>query len=132
MIRLREVLRNRASDVLNSRVDTALSNLKIFFEFLDSELQLKSIKQELMKNLPDANSLIQDFEHKRRLAFPAIYIEKVRNCLSILLYWIEKNIEPWQLMIQFSSGGDVNTYTREAMLEFFTPVAKYIEEKISE
>jgi len=131
MIRLRELLHSRADDVINSRNDTALNNLRIYFEFLDSDLQLKSIMQELSKNLPDASSLIKDFENKRRLVLPAVYIEKVKCCLSILSYWIEKDIEPWQFMVQFTSGGDVNIYTREALLEFFRPVAKYIMEKIS-
>jgi hypothetical protein len=80
-----------------------LSNLKIFFEFVDNNLMLKSIFDELMKDLPDAEPLIERIRTSRRVLLPSSYLEKVKACLSILQYMIEKNKEPWQLVSHVSA-----------------------------
>jgi hypothetical protein len=131
MIPLKEVLVSRANDVLNSRHDTVLSNLKIFFEFLDSDVLLKSIKQELMDNLPDAKPMIDKWSGNRQITLPASYLEKVKTCFAFLVYSIENNYDPWGLMVMISREEDINMLTTEAMHEFFDPVAKYFEEKIT-
>ena len=129
MSQLPNVLESRTMDVLNSTSDTALSNLKIFFEFLESNLLLKSILDELMKDLPDAEPLIEGIKTKRRVRLPSSYLEKVKACLSILQYMIEQNEEPWQLMDSVSTSQNVDVITGEALKEFFVPVVKYIDEK---
>lgn len=130
MIGVKQTLERRAMAVVNSRTDTALSNLKIFFEFLDSDIQLKTMMQELKKDLPDVKPMMTNLGITRRLTLPPVYLQKVKTCLSILLYMIKENCEPYQITINVSAYQDADILTKEAMREFFIPVAQYIEEKI--
>jgi len=116
-------------DVLHSTADTVLSNLKIFFEFLNGDLLLRSILDELKKDLPDAEPLITGIKTKRRVILPSSYLAKVKTCLSILQYIIEKSEEPWRLMSSVSASRNVDAMTQEALKEIFVPVCKYIDEK---
>jgi hypothetical protein len=118
-------------DVLHSTADTVLSNLKIFFEFIEGDLLLKSVLEELSKNLPDPEPLTSQIKTTRRIKLPSSYLEKVKACLSILRYMIEKNEEPWQLMSFVSASSNVDAMTEEALKEFFVPICKYIDEKIT-
>lgn len=130
MSQLRSLLESRTMDVLHSTADTALSNLKIFLEFLESNLLLKSILDELKKDLPDAEPLIADIKTKRRIRLPSSYLEKVKACFSILQNMIEKNEEPWGLMSFVSALRNVDAMTQETLRQFFVPVAKYIDAKV--
>jgi hypothetical protein len=130
MFQFQRVFKNRVQDVLDSRGDTVLSNLKIFFEFLNSDLLLKSILGELAKNLPDPKPLMEDMKTGRRIILPSSYLEKVKTCLSILRHMVETNEAPYQLMFWISGITNSNVMTREALKEFFVPVCNYIDEKI--
>ena len=129
VFQLQRVFKNRVQDALDSRVDTVLSNLKIFFEFLNNDLLLKSILGELTKNLPDPKPLMESMKTSRRIILPSSYLEKVKTCLSILRHMVETNEDPFQLMCFISASRSVDTMTREAMEAFFVPVCKYIEER---
>jgi len=130
MFQLKSVLQNRARDVLSSTSDTALGNLKISFELLDSNPMLKSVLDELMKNLPNPEPLIAKIKSTRRIILPSSYSEKVKACLSVLQHMIKKNEELWQLVSFVSASRNVNVMTREALKEFFEPVYVYITEKV--
>lgn len=131
MFQLRSVLQNRANSVLYSTCDTAISNLKIFFEFVNSNLMLRSVLDELMKELPDFGPLYAEMQSKRRMILPSSYLDKVKVCLSALQYIINKNIGPWTLLETISPSRNLDQLTREAMKEFFEPVYVYIDERIS-
>jgi len=130
IFQLRSILNNRANDVLFSRHDTALGNLKIFFEFIENNLILKSVLEELSKDLPDPEPLIAQIKNSRRAVLPSSYLYKVRACLSLLKYMIEKNEQPWEIMAHISASRNINSLTSEAFQEFFVPVYKYIDERI--
>lgn len=132
MSQLRNKFENRAMDVLYSRADTSLTNLKIFFEFLNGDLLLRSIFEELSRNLPNPETLVLQMKTTKKIILPSIYLEKVRACLSILLHLVEKNEEPWH-MISFSVSRSRNadTMTEEVMKEFFVPICNYFEERIA-
>jgi hypothetical protein len=92
---------------------------------------LKSVLEELSKDLPDPEPLMSQIKTTRRIILPSSYLEKVKACLSILRHMIEKNEEPWQLMSFVSASGNVDAMTKEALREFFVPVCKHIDEKIT-
>jgi len=127
----RNTFESRTMDVMHSTADTVMSNLKILFEFINSDLLLRSVLEELSKDIPDPEPLMSQIKTTRRITLPSSYLEKVKACLSILRHMIEKNEEPWQLMSSVSATGNVNVMTEEAMREFLVPVCKYINEKIA-
>lgn len=129
MSHLLSILDSRAEDVLHSTSETALSNLKIFFDFLSSNLLLSSILNELMKDLPDAEALIAKMNSSRSMRLPSSYLEKIKACLSILSYMISKNEDPWHLMALAAATSDAAYINREVLHVFFTPLYKYIREK---
>jgi len=131
MSQLRNIFESRTMDVLHSTADTVLNNLKIFFDFLNSDLLLRSILDELSKDLPDPEPLMSQIQNTRSITLPPSYLEKVKACLSILRHMIEKNEEPWQLMSFVSASGNLDVMTDEVVKEFFVPVCKYIDEKIA-
>lgn len=130
MSHLRNLFENRTSDVLHSTSDTVLGNLKIFFEFLNDNLLLKSILEELEKNLPDPEPIVAHIRSIRRIILPSSYLEKVKTCLSILQHMIQKDEEPWKLMSFVLTDGNTDYLTAQALREFFVPVQKYIDERI--
>jgi hypothetical protein len=130
MSNLANILQSRAQDVIDSRTDTVLGNLNISFDYLNSELMLKAVFDELVKNLPDSKPLIDKIIQTRRINLPSSYKEKVQACISILLFWVKGNQEPFQLMSFFSHYTDSDIMTNEAMTFFFIPVYKYIAERI--
>ena len=91
MSQLRRIFVSRTSDVLSSNAETVLSNLKIFFNFANSNLITKTVLEELMKDLPNPETVLTQMKQKRRILLPSTYLEKVKTCLSILLFWIEKS-----------------------------------------
>jgi len=116
--------------VLSSTSDTAASNLSIFFEFIKDNLPLKSILEELTKDLPDFESIRNEMNSRRRLAFPQSYLDKIKVCLSALLYIIEKNEEPWRLTFNVNPVSNTDVGTRFALQQFFEPFYEYIDEKV--
>ena len=130
MLHLQKTLQSRAQDVLNSTMDTAISNLKIFFEFINGNLLLKSIFDKLLDDLPNAEQLVSKIKQSRRLQFPSSYEDKIKFCVSILLNMIENDEEPYALLSRLSTPMNRNVVTKETMKEFFLPVWKYLDERL--
>lgn len=123
-------LQSRAQDVMESTSDTVLGNLNIFFDYLNSELMLKTIFYELITDLPDPKPLMEKMKETRSILLPLNYKEKIQSCVSILLQMVKNNEPPFNLMMLISTVNNINIMTQEAMKEFFVPVYKYIQERI--
>ena len=73
MLQLTKVLANRANDVITSRHDTVLNNLRIFFDFVNGEILLKSILEEVLVKAQDPEPIVKKMESQGTMTLPVDY-----------------------------------------------------------
>jgi len=91
---------------------------------------LRTILDELMKDLPDPQVIIANMQKARRFELPPTYREKVQSCLSVLLYIVKENKEPHTIFFDVFHAGDLDYLTKKIVDALFSPLFKYIDEQI--
>lgn len=131
----KEILHLRAQTVLESGNDTATSNLRIFFEFINENLIFKEIIEELVGDgLPDFRTIKHEIVTRRGFQFPSNFREKIRVCLSALNLVMDKvGAEPWSLVVDAAGGiTNIDAIAHVFLEQFFRPVYNHIIERIIE
>ena len=128
-----EILRLRAQTVLESGNDTAASNLRIFFEFIDENLLFKEIIEELGGDgLPDFGTIKHEIVTRLGFQFPSNFREKIRVCLSALNLIMDKvGAEPCHIVVDAVGAiTNIDAMAQVFVEQFFRPVYNYIIERI--
>ncbi|MCM3547826.1 hypothetical protein M4D48_04465 [Alkalihalobacillus clausii] len=129
-------LKNRASRVLNAREENFNTEIKIFFDFINSNHLLNSIIKEIEKRNFSIQSYLEqggERRHKRFIEFPNDYLEKIALCHSIMTLFAKNEVNVLStLFMHISSSRSIDDRCRIIAEQYFYPLYEYIYEQIED
>ena len=133
--RLKYDLQVKKDRVFKAPLDTRVDELRIFFDFLHTNILLNGLLNELHTDLPDYTTAYNEMKSRKRISWPSTEIERVKLCLSFLEHLInDRDREnPAQIAFQIGCHGFNFRVGSDFYFEnFFMPFYEYVDRHIEE
>lgn len=134
--KLRYDFQNKKNSVLNSTPTSVISELAIFFEFVNKHSILAHTMDELKINLPSFDEWYSRMRQLHGTIWPKTELEKMKVCLVFLENAMseERKKSPWNIgcLISPRSATKLTEGTSFFLEQFFEPLYEYLDSKIEE
>ena len=130
------ILEHRADSVLNSNEPNFRNEIKMFYDFIESNNILNSILKEIEAVKFDLDKYIDDNNRKfpyKSIAYPDNYMDKIALCDAIMKKFMNKNFNCLQSQfINIISGNNINEKCNKIAERYFSPLYEYFCEQVEE
>lgn len=134
--KLRFDLQTRKNRVLGSTTTSVISELGLFFEFVNNNGILSFAIDELRNNLPKFDEWFSKMQQARGIIWPDTELERVKLCLVFLEKSMDgsRDTEPYNIGSAVNSTGmrKFSEMTEFFLEQFFMPLYEYLDSKIEE
>lgn len=126
-------LNTRARSVIDAKEENFYNEVKIFFNFMDNEIILKNIKEEIENIEFDLGKYEKEVGYVRFIPFPNNIDKKIAMCYSIMKKFSNGELNILNTMfMHVGPMSNIDDKTREIAEQYFTPLYEYINEKIED